>query len=171
VFNPLTVFFCHNRNGSLGAIIYEVHNTFRERHCYVLPVNESENTIIEQNCKKEFYVSPFVPDACDYKFKVHLPEKTVKIEIQGEDKDGVLLLAYFTGTKVFLSDKTLLKTVFSYPLMTLKVIAGIHYEALKLLIKRVPFFIHKPYENNSKPCKNSIIPLRRHNPKGKNNAN
>jgi len=147
VFNPLTVFFCYRKNSTLGAIIYEVHNTFKERHCYVLPVAKNQKKTIKQQCLKDFYVSPFIPDSCIYNFSVQAPEKTVSIVINDEDKDGLLLVASFAGVKGPLNDGALLRTIINYPLMTLKVIMGIHFEAIKLIVKRAPFFPHKPYIN------------------------
>jgi DUF1365 family protein len=160
VFNPLTVFFCYRKNAELGAIVYEVHNTFKERHCYVLPVAEHSTKIIKQRCTKDFYVSPFVPDSCTYNFLVQAPQNKVSVVIKDEDKDGLLLVASFAGVKGSLNDHALLKTIISYPLMTFKVIIGIHFEALKLIIKRAPFFPHKRYVKQQFQPKNSLKPLR-----------
>ena len=160
VFNPLTVFFCYRKNGTLGSIIYEVHNTFHERHCYVLAVNDIPKSIIKQQCNKQFYVSPFIKDACNYNFRVQAPGGKVSVVIREEDEDGLLFAASFAGVKIPLTDKTLMQTILNYPLMTIKVILGIHYEAIKLIIKRIPFFAHKPYENKSLDPENSFTPLR-----------
>ena len=160
VFNPLTVFFCYRKNAELGAILYEVHNTFKERHCYVLPVTEDPKKIIKQKCIKDFYVSPFVPDSCSYNFLIQPPKKKVSVVIKDEDKDGLLLVASFAGVRGSLNDRALLKTITSYPLMTIKVIVGIHFEALKLIIKRTPFFPHKRYIKHQVQPNNSLNPLR-----------
>ena len=160
VFNPLTVFFCYRKNSTLGAIIYEVHNTFKERHCYVLPVAKDKKIIIKQQCLKDFYVSPFVPDSCIYNFSVQAPERKVSVVINDEDKDGLLLVASFAGVKGPLNDRALLRTIINYPLMTIKVIMGIHFEAVKLIIKRAPFFPHKKYEEQQVHATNSLKPLR-----------
>ena len=159
VFNPLTVFFCYRDNGSLGAILYEVHNTFNERHCYVLPVKENKPELIEQNCQKNFYVSPFVPADCSYRFLVREPKEKVSVIIEDKDSEGLLLVASFSGVKGQLNDRALLKTIFSYPLMSLKVIIGIHYEAIKLRFKGAPFFPHEPYKKQNK---NPTKPLRQY---------
>ena len=144
VFNPLTVFFCYRQDDSLGAIVYEVHNTFKERHGYVLPVKKNSNRIIRQSCSKELYVSPFVPMECTYNFFVQPPGEKVRVVIREEDGDGLILAAAFTGQHIPLSEAMLFKMAMRYPLMTLKVIMGIHFEAFRLFLKGVPNFAHSP---------------------------
>jgi hypothetical protein len=162
VFNPLTVFFCYSDTNILGAIIYEVHNTFKERHCYVLPVNNNDKKLIKQKCEKNFYVSPFIPDTCTYNFSVKAPEENVSVFIEDADKDGLLLTAGFSGKRGELNDRALLKTIIVYPLMTLKVIIGIHFEAIKLIMKRAPYFPHNRYLKKPACSKTSSKPLRQY---------
>jgi DUF1365 family protein len=141
VFNPLTVWFCHEGD-VLHAILYEVHNTFGERRTYVIRVTPGANAI-EQSCSKELYVSPFAPMACAYKFHIQPPDEKVVVAIDETDPQGLLLKASFAGTRQPLTDASLLRALFAYPLMTLKVTAAIHWEALKLLAKGVPVFRHR----------------------------
>jgi len=141
VFNPLTVYFC--RDGDvLKAILYEVHNTFGERRTNVILVREGAN-VIEQSCVKELYVSPFVPMDCAYQFHIEPPAERVVIGIDETDPQGLLLKASFAGGRQELTDATLLRALFAYPLMTLKVTAAIHWEALKLWAKGVPVSRHR----------------------------
>jgi DUF1365 family protein len=141
-FNPLTVIFCHSRDGALRAIFYEVSNTHRERHTYVIPVGARETAPIHQSCRKEFFVSPFIPMNCDYEFKVVPPGDRVSIVIEEQDQEGLLLVAAFSGRRRPLTDRALLRAFFAYPLMTIKIIAAIHFEAVRLLVKRAPIFSH-----------------------------
>jgi DUF1365 family protein len=141
-FNPLTVFFCHSRDGALKAIFYEVSNTHGERHTYVIPVGASETPIIRQACRKEFFVSPFIPMNCSYEFKVAPPGERVSIVIEEQDEEGLLLVAAFSGVRRSLTDGALLRAFFAYPLMTIKIVAAIHFEAVRLLFKRAPMFSH-----------------------------
>lgn len=137
VFNPLTVYFCFGNEGELGAVVYEVHNTFGERHRYILPVLQQDTAVIKQSCNKEFYVSPFVPMACRYDFHVLAPAEDVRIVIREEDDVGLLLVAAFVGRHSALSDSRLLKAAFRYPLMTVKVLVAIRFEAIRLFLKGI----------------------------------
>jgi DUF1365 family protein len=141
VFNPLTVYFCYRADGTLAAIIHEVHNTHGERHAYVLPAGEG---VVRQSCSKTFFVSPFMPMDCVYHFTISPPDEQVRIGIVECDRDGVLLTATFSGERTALSDAGLLRAVFAHPLMTLKVTAAIHWEAVKLLAKGLRVYRHTP---------------------------
>lgn len=141
VFNPLTVWFCRDGD-ELKAVLYEVHNTFKERRTYVIRVAPGANAI-EQICAKELYVSPFVPMDCTYRFHIEPPGDKVVVSIDEADPQGLLLKASFAGTRQPLNDGTLLRALFAYPLMTLKVTAAIHWEAIKLWAKGVPVIRHR----------------------------
>ncbi|MBJ6986313.1 MULTISPECIES: DUF1365 domain-containing protein [unclassified Devosia] len=137
VFNPLTVWYCDDENGAPIATIYEVHNTFKERHTYVLGAND-----IEQSAEKGFYVSPFIDMDCVYNFRLVLPGERVMVAINETQNREPLLYAAFTGTRQDFSDKVLKSLFFSHPLMTLKVTGGIYVEALKLLSKGIKIRWH-----------------------------
>jgi DUF1365 family protein len=141
VFNPITVWFCHEGD-ELKVILYEVHNTFGERRTYVIRVAPGASAI-EQGCAKELYVSPFVPMDCAYAFHIKPPGENVLVAIDETDARGLLLKASFAGVRKPLTDRELLRALFAYPLMTLKVTAAIHWEALKLWAKGVPVLRHR----------------------------
>lgn len=146
VFNPLSVWFCHRRDGSLATIIYEVTNTFKERHSYVIPVpaGQSEGEQIRQTCDKCFYVSPFMDLDMRYDFTVEPPQDKVKVVVAGGDGEGPLIVASFAGERRELSNGALLGAFLKHPLLTLKVVAGIHVEALWLFLKRIGVRRHIP---------------------------
>ncbi|MGO4452174.1 DUF1365 domain-containing protein [Phyllobacterium sp. TAF24] len=138
VFNPLSVYFCHDSNGKLKALIYEVNNTFGQRHSYVFPLDGTDDAKpMHQECGKEFYVSPFMEMALNYDFTVTRPADCASVVINASDEDGLVIATVFTGKRREFSDWQLLKLFLGYPLLTLKVIAGIHWEALRIWTKGV----------------------------------
>ncbi len=132
VFNPLTVYFCHAANGGLQAMLYEVNNTFGQRHSYLLPVQDGAAAVVRQACDKQFYVSPFMDMALRYRFRVARPDAAVSLGVEVADASGPLLFAAFAGQRRALTDAGLLAAFVSHPLLALKVLGGIHWEALKL---------------------------------------
>lgn len=149
VFNPLTVWFCDDASGRPLATIYEVHNTFRERHSYVLPAGA------EQAADKAFYVSPFIDMDCRYEFRLTPPGDKVRIAINETQDDRPLLYAAFTGGRHELTDAKLMRLFVTHPLMTLKVTASIHFEALRLLAKgiRIRWYTGRKRNQQSRPAR------------------
>ena len=135
VFNPISVYYCYDRSGVLKALLYQVHNTFGQRHSYLIPVDSRPDEPLEQRCLKAFYVSPFMDMDITYCFCVQPPQERVALVIEGSDAQGPVLIASLAGERHALTDGALLRAFVSFPLMTLKVVAGIHWEALKLWIK------------------------------------
>ena len=129
VFNPLSIFYCYENN-NLKAIFYEVKNTFNEQHTYIFKIKDNEK--IEQKCKKRFYVSPFMDMETYYNFKLLSPKEKLSIFIRQTDGEETVLTATQTGDKKEFSFKQLLINFFKYPLMTIKIISSIHYEAFFL---------------------------------------
>ncbi|MDS7594832.1 DUF1365 domain-containing protein [Agrobacterium tumefaciens] len=136
-FNPLSVYFCYRREGTLTAILWEVDNTFGERHAYLIPVEDDAAGEIVQRCDKCFYVSPFMDMDLHYVFHVSPPRDTLKIRIDTFDDTGMVLTARHLARRTELTDRALLKAFFSIPFLTLRVVGGIHWEALKIWIKGV----------------------------------
>lgn len=136
-FNPLTVYFCHRADGALSAILYEVSNTFGERHSYLIPAGalREDAALVRQGCDKGFYVSPFMDMDLSYAFRIRPPGEEVVVKVDALDDDGVVLAATFAGRRVELSDGALLRAWFGHPWMSLGVLAAIHWEALKIWLK------------------------------------
>jgi Uncharacterized conserved protein len=135
VFNPLSIFFIYDENSKLISILYEVKNTFGEQHTYVFKTHDEK--VIINDCTKKFHVSPFIEMECHYYFRVLKPSDTISVIIDQKDKDGKLLYASQDGKAKELNKKNLLVSYISHPLMTFKIIAAIHYEALKLWLKGI----------------------------------
>lgn len=138
VFNPLSVYFCYRRDGCLGAIVYEVSNTVGERKSYVIPVSRDDGGVVAQSCAKEMYVSPFTSPSGRYEFHVLRPGNEVVVGVDFRSAEGPVLKTHFRGQRWNLSDGTIVGLISRHPLMTLKVVAAIHFEALRLWLKRVP---------------------------------
>ena len=129
VFNPLSIFYCY-QDEKLKVIFYEVKNTFNEQHTYIFRVNDSN--IVTQKCKKKFYVSPFMNMDTFYNFKLLNPNEKLSVSIQQTDSEDTILTAVQTGERKEFNLKQLIVNFFKYPLMTIKIISAIHFEALLL---------------------------------------
>jgi DUF1365 family protein len=137
VFNPISVYFCHRRDGATAAMLYEVNNTFGQRHAYLIPADPSDDGSIMQSCDKALHVSPFMDMAMRYQFRTAAPGELAMLAIEGHDGDGPLISASFHGRREPLTDWTILKAFAAHPLLSLAVLAAIHWEAVKLLLKGI----------------------------------
>lgn len=140
VFNPISLYFCHRPDGRLAAMVYEVSSTFGERHAYVAPVTgrDAREGVIRHQRDKRLYVSPFMEMDMRYAFRGRVPGETMGLAIDASDAEGPVIATAMGGRRRALSDRTLLAAVAAMPLMTLKVVAAIHWEALRLWLKGVP---------------------------------
>ena len=139
VFNPISLFYCHHADGRLAAVVYEVTSTFGVRHAYLIPVPEDDQAegLIRQCAAKALHVSPFMGMEMDYEFRGRAPGERLDLIINGLDADGLLISAVLSAGRRPLDDRALLSAVAAMPLLTLKVVAAIHWEALKLWLKGV----------------------------------
>ena len=142
VFNPVSFWFCHRRDGSLRAIVCEVNNTFGERHCYLLDAPAFGS---ELRADKVFHVSPFCQVEGGYRFRFMVTPGRARtvVRIDYDDGQGPLLQTSVSGALELASAASLRRALWRHPAMTLGVIARIHWQALRLWLKRVRFF-HKP---------------------------
>ncbi len=156
-FNPLTVYFCHDREGRLAAVVYAVSNTFGERHDYVLPATARDDGLVLQGCDKSFYVSPFLPMDLRYAFQVAPPGEGVRVGIDVHDDAGRVLSASFAGRREPLSDGAVLRAALSHPWQVAGVLAAIHWEAAKILLKGFRFFAN-PRLGKEKAARTEVRP-------------
>jgi uncharacterized protein len=145
-FNPIAVYFAYNNTERLIGVIYEVRNTFGEMHTYVAPVDDGELTEagLRQERDKLFYVSPFMDMPMRYRFRVRPPSDDVALRILETDDAGPILAASFIGRQADLTNASILSAFLRIPLLTLKVVGGIHWEAMKLWFKGIRFFSRPP---------------------------
>jgi DUF1365 family protein len=137
VFNPLSVWFCHGPEGDLRAVLYEVSNTFGESHAYLVPVHPGDRG--PHVFDKELFVSPFIDLAAVYRFTANAPGDRLGIAVSEHVAQGRVLTASLTGRRLALTGANLARVLLRYPLVTVKTIGGIHWEALKLWLKGAPY--------------------------------
>jgi uncharacterized protein len=146
-FNPLSLYFCYRTDGALAAIVYEVNNTFGQRHTYLIPATPDADGRVRQESAKSLYVSPFLDTDMSYAFVAAPPEQRVAVSITARDAEGPVLFARLSADRVPLADMTLLRALLAYPFLTLKVVAAIHWEALRLWLKGVGL-VYRPEQVN-----------------------
>jgi DUF1365 family protein len=141
VFNPVSFWFCRNRTGALIAVLAEVKNTFGGDHNYLLhnpdgaPLRDGQVL----HASKAFHVSPFCEIKGGYRFRFHLQGNCQIARIDYYDAEGELLRTSISGKPLAWSARALLGAVLRMPLLTAGVMARIHWQALKLWLKGVPF--------------------------------
>lgn len=138
VFNPLSVYYAVAPCGTLKGVIYEVSNTWGQRRSYVMKAGESHGRVYAQSARKELHVSPFAPPTGTYGFRVTVPAGDLLVGVHLLDAGGALLKTHFKANAAPWSDRGLSRVLIRYPLLTLKIIGAIHFEALKLWWKGVP---------------------------------
>lgn len=142
-FNPLTLFFCLDRDDDAFAIIYEVHNTFKQRHCYVAPVRQAGAHTLQQ-ADKAFYVSPFLDMELTYTFKVTTSPERMLLSISARDAQGPVIFTSLNARWRELDAVSLLRAWLGHPLLSFKVIGAIHFHAARLWTKRIGLRVRPP---------------------------
>lgn len=150
VFNPISVFYCHDGpGGPLRAVVAEVNNTFGERHLYVLrdplnPGSAGSRQAVRFRAAKQLYVSPFLPTDGYYDFHFAPVGARLSIGILHYDRGRPTLDAQFWGRRVALTTRSLAGLLATHPLAAVGTIAAIHGEALRLWWKRIPVYRRDP---------------------------
>jgi DUF1365 family protein len=141
VFNPVSFWFCRDKGGALRAVVCEVNNTFGESHCYLVHRADFAALAADQwlEGRKVFHVSPFLPVEGRYRFRFRLEPEVVHVDVNYHDAQGLMLATSVGGHRRPLDDRSVLRCFVGNPVMTLGVIARIHWQALKLWRKRVKF--------------------------------
>lgn len=146
VFNPISVYFAYDRADQLIAVIYGVRNTFGERHSYVAPIlgGELSDAGLRQTRGKIFHVSPFIDMGARYHFRILPPGRAVRLRIHETENGEPLLSATFAGQARPLCTASLAACLVKFPLMTMKIMAAIHWQAVKLFLKGARFHRSPP---------------------------
>jgi len=145
-FNPATFYYCYDAAGSrVETIVVEVHNTpWGEVHCYVVDERDNIGTREQKRfrLKKDFTVSPFMPMDLEYQWTFAEPGTTVSVRMEDFDKEGRIFEAELTAERREIAGGSLACMLLKYPVVTLKVISGIYWQAFRLWVKGVPFYGH-----------------------------
>ena len=141
-FKPVSFWYCHRADGTLRAVLAEVNNTFGERHCYLL---DEPAWGAAQEARKVFHVSPFCPVEGRYRFRFLLSHERERVvaRVDYDDDQGPLLLTSVSGALQPATASALRAALWRHPVLTLGVVARIHWQALRLWGRGLPFF-HKP---------------------------
>lgn len=140
VFNPLSIWYCRNAADDLIAVIHEVRNTFGDKHAYVVPRMGGEaGGSRAHEFPKAMHVSPLMPMDQTYRFGMNDPAERLNVAIRQFDADGEIFRASLTANRVAITDRSLLRLFVTHPLVTLKSIIAIHYEAFRVWRKGVRF--------------------------------
>jgi uncharacterized protein len=139
VFNPISVYFCFNRAGEKICAVAEVGNTYREMKLYVLNQDTLANGAFSQSLAKLFYISPFSNLDLKLEFQLYPPTEKLQIRVDEYDGEKNIFASTLTGRRAELTGGALFWFTLKYPLITLKVIFLIHWQALRLWLKRVPY--------------------------------
>jgi uncharacterized protein len=158
-FNPVSFYFCYDKDDQPLCSIVEVCNTFREMKPYFLGAGTEQDGHYKLNTAKFFYVSPFIDMDTNFDFDLQVPGKKLQIRIDDFDQEGKrFFISTLTGSRKPLTDANLLIYFISFPLITLKVISLIHWQAFKLWLKKLPFHkkdadrelqkeVYRPYQS------------------------
>ena len=137
VFDPISVWYCYGPDDELRAVIHEVRNTFGDKHMYVVPITSRAD--MRHGFDKHLHVSPFNPMNQRYEFTVNSPAERIAIGISQSDTDGLMFRAGLRLTRLPLTDGNLLRLFFTHPMVTLKAVGAIHWQALLLWVKGARF--------------------------------
>ena len=138
VFNPVSFYYCFDKDGKLRAMFSEVNNTFHDQKMYFVKIKNPNSEIFEDIQQKNYYISPFIDYDSDLHWKFNIPRKDLLVKIDSIKGETILKTA-LTGKRKELSNTILFSLIFRYPLLTFMIIFLIHYQALKLWIKKVQF--------------------------------
>jgi DUF1365 family protein len=140
-FNPVSFYFCYDEQDNPVCSVVEVCNTFLEMKPYFLGAETKTGDKFQLNTGKYFYVSPFTEMDTVFDFRLDIPGEKLNVKIDDYDKQGKrFFISTLNGKRVALTDAKLLQYFFSFPLITLQVIWLIHWQALKLWLKRLPYY-------------------------------
>lgn len=139
VFNPVSFYYCFDGEGNLRMLLTEVGNTFGDQKMYFTAIDDPGAKVHAGRHMKHFYVSPYIPFDAEFEWRFSVPDEDVTIRVDSVKDGDVVLRATFTGRRMPFSDRSMLWLQFRYPFLTAMIIFRIHYQALRLFLKRLRF--------------------------------
>lgn len=149
VFNPVSFWLCHDKSGALKAVLCEVHNTFGEAHTYLCAHDDGRTITPDETltAQKIFHVSPFLEREGHYEFRFDSTDDRFKVWIDYFDGEGQKkLVTTLAGSYIAMTKQSCRRMIWAYPLITLKAITLIHYQALKLMMKGIRYIPKPPQD-------------------------
>ena len=146
-FNPVSFYFCFNSKNEPVCVVPEVGNTFHELKPFFIGRQELKDGQFRARIQKNFYVSPFIQHDVYFDFQLNIPDQKLKIRIDDYKEGERIFTTQLSGWAKPLTDTNLLYYGLKYPLVTLKVISAIHWQALKLIFKKIPYFRKNEFMN------------------------
>ena len=158
-FNPVSFYYCFDASGeNLEVIVAEVNNTpWGEQYCYILPESRNRGSAARKRylLDKRFHVSPFMPMNLDYDWRFTRPGEKLVVHMKNYHNGETLFDATLSLDQKPVNGFTLAAALVRHPFLTLKIIAAIHYQALRLWLKRTPFFLHPDKQEAPSPVRKS----------------
>jgi uncharacterized protein len=138
-FDPLSIWYCHDADGDLRAVLYQVKNTFGDQHGYLLPAADGSTGPSDHEFDKIFHVSPLIAMDARYRIRTASPDEKLAVLIRESDDEGEFLVATLTGERREMTDGALIRQFLRVPFMSLKVIVAIHWQAIRLMLRGVKY--------------------------------
>ena len=138
-FDPLSIWYCHDADGDLRAVLYQVKNTFGDQHGYLLPAGDQPSGPPDHEFDKIFHVSPLIAMDARYRIRTTTPDDKLAVLIRESDDQGEFLVATLTGERREMTDAALIRQFLRVPFMSLKVIVAIHWQAIRLMLRGVKY--------------------------------
>ncbi len=160
-FNPVSFYFCFDADGQPLCSVAEIGNTFGEQKPFLLRKTDFEQGAFRLNTTKHFYVSPFFDHDTQFDFHLQVPGDKLDIRIDDYKEERRIFISTLNGVRKPLNDANLLRYFLSFPLITLKIITLIHWNAIRLWLKKIPYRkknehadlqqgVYKPYKRGEK---------------------
>ncbi len=138
-FNPVSFYYCYDEQDQPLCVVAEIGNTFGEMKPFLMTKENLTGTTFHLNTTKYFYVSPFIDHDTNFDFNLGIPGEKLSIRIDDFKNEKRFFISTLTGERKPLTNRNLLLYSFRFPLITVKIISLIHWHALKLWLKRIPF--------------------------------